>query len=70
MVNRTSAIVPVCILVTNVECKITRFGHNIDMGNEFPKRETLSHKLTWSHYFEILKSNSDLEYTGALRLLT
>ncbi|PSL33342.1 PDDEXK nuclease domain-containing protein [Chitinophaga ginsengisoli] len=27
----------------------------------FPKRETLSHKLTWSHYFEILKSDSDLE---------
>jgi len=29
--------------------------------NNFPKRETLSHKLTWSHYFEILKSDSDLE---------
>lgn len=27
----------------------------------FPKCETLSHKLTWSHYFEILKSDSDLE---------
>lgn len=25
------------------------------------KRETVSHKLTWSHYFEILKSDSDLE---------
>jgi hypothetical protein len=23
----------------------------------FPNRETLSHKLTWSHYFEILKAD-------------
>ena len=27
----------------------------------FPKSETLSHQLTWSHYFEILKSDSELE---------
>ena len=27
----------------------------------FPIRETLSHKLSWSHYFEILKADSDLE---------
>src|SRR5690606_29671356 len=27
----------------------------------FPKSETLSHQLTWSHYFEILKADSDLE---------
>jgi predicted nuclease of restriction endonuclease-like (RecB) superfamily len=27
----------------------------------FPKSETVSHKLTWSHYFEILKADSDLE---------
>jgi len=27
----------------------------------FEKRETLSHKLTWSHYFEILKADSELE---------
>lgn len=27
----------------------------------FQIRETLSHKLTWSHYFEILKSDSPLE---------
>ncbi|WP_243235948.1 DUF1016 N-terminal domain-containing protein [Flavobacterium pectinovorum] len=27
----------------------------------FPISETLSHLLTWSHYFEILKANSDLE---------
>ena len=31
---------------------------------KFPKfqiSETASHKLTWSHYFEILKADSDLE---------
>jgi len=28
---------------------------------EFPKRETLSHVLCWSHYFEILKSDNALE---------
>lgn len=27
----------------------------------FPIRETLSHLLTWSHYFEILKADSELE---------
>lgn len=27
----------------------------------FPKCETLSHKLTWSHYFEILKCDDHLE---------
>lgn len=27
----------------------------------FPKSETLSHQLTWSHYFEILKADSALE---------
>lgn len=27
----------------------------------FPKCETLSHKLTWSHYFEILKCDDELE---------
>ena len=26
----------------------------------FPKRETLSHQLTWSHYFEILKAEDSL----------
>lgn len=29
--------------------------------NSFQKRETVSHKLAWSHYFEILKADSDLE---------
>jgi len=27
----------------------------------FPKSETLSHKLSWSHYFEILKADDTLE---------
>src|SRR5579863_4510564 len=27
----------------------------------FPISGTLSHKLTWSHYYEILKADSDLE---------
>lgn len=27
----------------------------------FPKSETLSHQLSWSHYFEILKADDDLE---------
>lgn len=27
----------------------------------FPKRETLSHKLTWSHYFELLKCDDEME---------
>jgi len=29
--------------------------------NSFQKRETVSHKLAWSHYFEILKADSSLE---------
>lgn len=33
----------------------------------FPKRETLSHKLTWSHYFEILKSDDSLERSFYLK---
>lgn len=28
----------------------------------FPKCETLSHKLTWSHYFELLKCDDPLEF--------
>src|SRR5690554_6033850 len=27
----------------------------------FSKSETLSHQLSWSHYFEILKADNDLE---------
>lgn len=28
----------------------------------FPKGETLSHLLTWSHYFELLKCEDEMEY--------
>lgn len=28
--------------------------------NKYPKSETLSHKLTWSHYYELLKVEDDL----------
>jgi len=28
----------------------------------FPISETLSHLLTWSHYFEILKAENDLKF--------
>ncbi len=27
---------------------------------KYPNRETVSHKLTWSHYFELLKIEDDL----------
>ncbi len=33
----------------------------------FPKRETLSHRLSWSHYFEILKSDDPLELNFYLK---
>jgi predicted nuclease of restriction endonuclease-like (RecB) superfamily len=33
----------------------------------FPISETLSHKLTWSHYFEILKADNDLEISFYVR---
>lgn len=29
--------------------------------NEYPKRATLSHKLSWSHYIELLKIEDKLE---------
>ena len=28
----------------------------------FPKCETVSHKLTWSHYFELLKCDDKMEF--------
>lgn len=28
----------------------------------FPKGETVSHLLTWSHYFELLKCEDEMEY--------
>ncbi len=33
----------------------------------FPKSETLSHKLSWSHYFEILKADDPLEINFYLK---
>ena len=33
----------------------------------FPKSETLSHKLSWSHYFEILKADDPLEMNFYLK---
>jgi predicted nuclease of restriction endonuclease-like (RecB) superfamily len=33
----------------------------------FPKSETLSNQLSWSHYFEILKSDNDLEISFYVR---
>jgi len=46
-----------------------RFGKGFSRSNltymrqffhKYPKRETVSHKLTWSHYFELLKIEDDL----------
>ncbi len=46
-----------------------RFGKGFSRSNltymrkfyhKYPKRETVSHKLTWSHYFELLKIDDDL----------
>ena len=33
----------------------------------FQKSGTLSHKLTWSHYYEILKADNDLEISFYVR---
>lgn len=33
----------------------------------FPKSETLSHQLTWSHYFELLKCDDDIEMQFYMR---
>ncbi|MCX6584229.1 MAG: PDDEXK nuclease domain-containing protein [Candidatus Aminicenantes bacterium] len=47
-----------------------RHGHGFSRSNvsymrlfyvKYPICETLSHKLTWSHYFELLKISNDLE---------
>jgi len=48
----------------------TEFGKGFSRSNlvyirkfylVFPKSETLSHQLSWSHYFEILKADNELE---------
>jgi len=49
---------------------IAEFGKGFSRSNlvymrkfylAFPKSETLSHQLSWSHYFEILKADNELE---------
>ncbi len=58
-------------LITNLAKDLTRLrGRGFSRSNliymrklylTFPKSETLSHQLTWSHYFELLKCDDPLE---------
>lgn len=58
-------------LITNLAKDLTRLrGKGFSRSNliymrklylTFPKSETLSHQLTWSHYFELLKCDDPLE---------
>ena len=58
-------------LITNLSKDLTRMkGRGFSRSNliymrkfylVFPKSETLSHQLTWSHYFELLKCDDPLE---------
>jgi predicted nuclease of restriction endonuclease-like (RecB) superfamily len=58
-------------LITQLSKDLTlEFGKGFSRSNliyirkfylTFPKSETLSHQLSWSHYFEILKADSELE---------
>lgn len=58
-------------LLLNLSKDLTlKFGKGFSKSNliyirklylTFPKSETLSHLLSWSHYFEILKADDDLE---------
>ncbi|MBO5024605.1 MAG: DUF1016 family protein [Bacteroidaceae bacterium] len=58
-------------LITNLAKDLTRIkGKGFSRSNliymrklylTFPKSETLSHQLTWSHYFELLKCDDPLE---------
>ena len=58
-------------LITNLAKDLTRLkGRGFSRSNliymrklylTFPKSETLSHQLTWSHYFELLKCDDELE---------
>ena len=58
-------------LITNLAKDLTRLkGRGFSRSNliymrkfylVFPKSETLSHQLTWSHYFELLKCEDPLE---------
>ena len=58
-------------LITNLAKDLTRLrGKGFSRSNliymrklylTFPKSETLSHQLTWSHYFELLKCDDPME---------
>ena len=58
-------------LITNLAKDLTHLkGRGFSRSNliymrklylTFPKSETLSHQLTWSHYFELLKCDDELE---------
>ena len=58
-------------LITNLSKDLTRLrGRGFSRSNliymrkfylTFPKSETVSHQLTWSHYFELLKCNDPME---------
>ena len=58
-------------LITNLAKDLTRLkGRGFSRSNliymrklylTFPKSETLSHQLTWSHYFELLKCEDPME---------
>ena len=58
-------------LITNLAKDLTRLkGRGFSRSNlismrkfylVFPKSETRSHQLTWSHYFEVLKCDDTLE---------
>ena len=63
-------------LITNLAKDLTRLkGRGFSRSNliymrklylTFPKSETLSHQLTWSHYFELLKCDDELEMQSQL----
>ena len=57
-------------LFVNISKKLKlRYGKGFSRSNlsymrqlyiKYPNREKVSHKLTWSHYFELLKIDDDL----------
>lgn len=56
-------------LLKNLALELRNYGKGFSRSNltymrllyiKYPKSETLSHKLSWSHYFEILKVDNDL----------
>ncbi len=56
-------------ILINLSKELKKYGKGFSRSNltymrllyiRYPKSETLSHKLSWSHYFEILKVENDL----------